>query len=879
VLFRSHGDCLVPKRYTQDPKLGTWVETQRVQYKKLSRETEGLTSNNRLNTERLHRLEGIGFCWSAKNLRKTKASTTPLETLPVYSEAAAYIKQDPEPANHEIDFPDPLSPPPKPAAKQARQRLNDLQWNEMYQRLEDYKEKYGDTLVPKRFEYDTRLATWVETQRILYSREQKDEGWDAVATPEDAAEVAATMGEANMDVVDHLVGNAEEDEYGDSELDDETKLPIKRLTEDRKLRLDQLGFVWSLRSKRVDDHWDDMYRQLCEYKDTFGDCLVPSRYEANMKLGKWVETQRYEYTKLHRASIDQVPDDSKKATNPRLTDERRRRLQDIGFEWKVKHKMKRYYDRQWEAVFDKLMKFKEDNGHCLVPKRYPPDPKLGTWVHTQRIQFRKLVQGSSKKDDEDDNLVEESKDDENKDDEQSYRLTEDRRRRLEEAGFVWSARENEKFAVEPSRITRNSYDDQWDSMFDRLVMYKDKHGDCLVPKRCKEDQKLGTWVDTQRVQYKRMRKRLAKEGIPYLGPHSIDCDDDPASTTSRKPLIGRLTDDRVGRLESLGFIWSLRDDWQKHYLQLTEYKKEYGHCNVPARYAKNRRLGIWVSAQRQQYKATIANQFLEDDDKRRGAVPLTQDRIDLLNDLGFTWTIRSRDSMGESWNQRFEELKQFKEEFGNCHVPTRYLPNPELGIWVGTQRTQYRLFLEQKGIEGAGTRGLQVTSMNDTRVRQLEELGFAWAFRAGQDSNWRKRFLELLDFRDLHQHTQVPRMYAANPRLGEWAAFQREQYQMRAEGQESSLDDDKLIELSEIGFSWEEPSIEISAEVDRVATEAQVHIPIDYDDEEGAQIVAVDDIEQYVSMGHHQPIDSLAANHGDIESMPEASNVQDGHGI
>ena len=113
--------------------------------------------------------------------------------------------------------------------------------------------------------------------------------------------------------------------------------------------------------------------------------------------------------------------------------------------------------------------------------------------------------------------------------------------------------------------------------------------------------------------------------------------------------------------------------------------------NVPARYAKNRRLGIWVSAQRQQYKATIANQFLEDDDKRRGAVPLTQDRIDLLNDLGFTWTIRSRDSMGESWNQRFEELKQFKEEFGNCHVPTRYLPNPELGIWVGTQR--YVIFI------------------------------------------------------------------------------------------------------------------------------------------------------------------------------------------
>ena len=73
-------------------------------------------------------------------------------------------------------------------------------------------------------------------------------------------------------------------------------------------------------------------------------------------------------------------------TNPRLTEERIRRLESIGFEWKVKHKMKRYYDKQWEAMFARLVQFKEANGHTLVPKRYPPDMKLGTWVHTQRIQ-------------------------------------------------------------------------------------------------------------------------------------------------------------------------------------------------------------------------------------------------------------------------------------------------------------------------------------------------------------------------------------------------------------------------------------------------------------------------------------------------------------
>ena len=84
------------------------------------------------------------------------------------------------------------------------------------------------------------------------------------------------------------------------------------------------------------------------------DCLVPSRYEDNLKLGKWVETQRYEYTKLQRAVTGETEPkgeaessaSAKRPTNPRLTEERLNRLEAIGFEWKVKHKMKRFYDKQ-----------------------------------------------------------------------------------------------------------------------------------------------------------------------------------------------------------------------------------------------------------------------------------------------------------------------------------------------------------------------------------------------------------------------------------------------------------------------------------------------------------------------------------------------------
>jgi hypothetical protein len=127
-----------------------------------------------------------------------------------------------------------------------------------------------------------------------------------------------------------------------------------------------------------------MFRQLVHYKNGHGDCLVPSRYEENLKLGKWVETQRYEYTKLQRASSGGTSAEVKEqeidpaSGKPRASGDRRaiRRLEAIGFEWKVKHKMKRYYDRQWDAMFDKLLKFRDETGHVMVPKRYPPEIKL-----------------------------------------------------------------------------------------------------------------------------------------------------------------------------------------------------------------------------------------------------------------------------------------------------------------------------------------------------------------------------------------------------------------------------------------------------------------------------------------------------------------------
>jgi hypothetical protein len=55
--------------------------------------------------------------------------------------------------------------------------------------------------------------------------------------------------------------------------------------------------------------------------------------------------------------------------------------------------------------------------------------------------------------------------------------------------------------------------------------------------------------------------------------------EDPSAADSFVPIKspGRLTAERMEKLESLGFVWSLRDDWQKHYMELKAYKEQHGH--------------------------------------------------------------------------------------------------------------------------------------------------------------------------------------------------------------------------------------------------------------------------------------------------------------
>lgn len=76
-------------------------------------------------------------------------------------------------------------------------------------------------------------------------------------------------------------------------------------------------------------------------------------------------------------------------------------------------------------------------------------------------------------------------------------------------------------------------------------------------------------------------------------------------------------------------------------------------------------------------------------------------------------------------------------------------------------------------------------------------------FRPYQYEQWTEKFQELCDFRKLRGHCQVPHTYKENPPLARWVKRQRYQYKLKVEGKMSTMTDERVQLLENIGFIWD----------------------------------------------------------------------------
>lgn len=273
-------------------------------------------------------------------------------------------------------------------------------------------------------------------------------------------------------------------------------------------------------------------------------------------------------------------------------------------------------------------------------------------------------------------------------------------------------------------------DATWEERFAELQQYRRANGNCDVPNRWRQNTKLATWVSNQR---------------------------------SRKE---RLTAEQIQRLDELGFTWNAHEStWEKGYAQLKQYQEQKGDCRVPQNWLENPQLANFVVVQRQARK------------KNR----LSEDQIRMLDALGFIW-----DGWVAVWEQRYDELCEYKATHSDCNVPNEFPENLALGRWVAVQRAFKR-------------RGL----LNEDRIRRLNELNFEWNalatyVKSRADAAWNVKFEELRAFRREHGHCNVPVPFPENPSLGIWVRTQRIQKR------DGALAENRVRRLREIGFRWQQ---------------------------------------------------------------------------
>jgi len=266
--------------------------------------------------------------------------------------------------------------------------------------------------------------------------------------------------------------------------------------------------------------------------------------------------------------------------------------------------------------------------------------------------------------------------------------------------------------------------------------------------------------------------------------------------------------------------------WEERFEEVLEFKNNFGHMRVPQNYKENTALSHWVETQRKEYKKMK--------DGRRSS--MTPEKALRLYQADFfskfkpkKEKIRSDEKKKaarakiKTWEERFEQLLQFKSEKGHMRVPQNYTENPALGNWVHKQRTEYKKMnegrssqvTEEKGAklfeaglfdaENMPKKGKKLEDQlkiladgqpdSSVPVSAKEEISAAL-----KETSWEERFEQLLQFKSKKGHARVPQNYKENSALGSWVSKQRKEYKKMKDGKNTLMTQERAFKLFQIDF-------------------------------------------------------------------------------
>ena len=316
-------------------------------------------------------------------------------------------------------------------------------------------------------------------------------------------------------------------------------------------------------------------------------------------------------------------------------------------------------EKRWQKMYQQLMKFKSELGHTRVPSTWH-NATLAKWVTLQR---------------------------KNED-----LMPPVRKKKMQAIGFSWH------------RDMQEMEEQLWETKYEWLKIFYKEHGHWQVPSTDAYYYSLHIWANIQRRKEKILpshrKKKLDAIGFRWSknikseatrkwsfmfnqlrAYHQKHGNFSPKKDTPLNKWVQRhrnrwaqLDKNQRKKLEEIGFVTSgmiekeKRQKWLTMLSQLKRYKKNYGHCRVPYRFKDNAGLGRWVSIQRMEEKN------------------MPSWRKEKLDELGFDWSDDIKTDMGKKWYAMYDKLEKFYKRFGHSAVPEYWKEDPQLSMWVLSQR-------------------------------------------------------------------------------------------------------------------------------------------------------------------------------------------------
>lgn len=211
---------------------------------------------------------------------------------------------------------------------------------------------------------------------------------------------------------------------------------------------------------------------------------------------------------------------------------------------------------------------------------------------------------------------------------------------------------------------------------------------------------------------------------------------------------------------------NLGSAWDTYYEAAKQWYEENGNLKIPKSYVTESglTLGAWINTQRRVKSGNISGN-------------LTWEKIQKLNDIGMIWDVTD-----SSWQEVFEELKSYRNTYGNLDIKAKYVSPTgfRLGSWINNMRFKVKKY----GIEQA---------LTDEQRKALEELGMIWDHNK---QKWEEYYSAAKAYYKEHGNLEVPAKYvtADGIPLGRWLSNQTNSH---------SMTDEQLKRLQSIGYRSE----------------------------------------------------------------------------